>query len=80
MQKCREREMTLIRRNIALLKYYNCLNSLFMITYTSCQVVVSNFFQIKRTTYFCPEVQGQFGINFIGLLLKVYETVRNYQY
>lgn len=77
MQKSREREMLIIRRNVALWKYYNSLIALFMITYTSSQVLVSNFFQVKRKGYFFPEVPGQPGVNLIGLLLKVYETVKN---
>jgi len=48
MRKCRERELGVIRRNVALLKYYNTMICLFMITYTSCQVLASNFFQVRR--------------------------------
>jgi hypothetical protein len=72
--------MLVIKRNVALWKYYNSLIALFMITYTSSQVLVSNFFQVKRKGYFFPEIPGQPGVNLIGLLLKVYETVKNIEY
>jgi hypothetical protein len=81
LQKCREREMVIIKRNVALLKYYNCMITLFMIAYTSSQVIASNFFQIQRKSYFFADaIPNQFGVNFIGLLLKVYATVKNYQF
>lgn len=72
MIKCRERDLAEIRKSVALLKYYNCLISLFMIAYTSSQVLASNFFQVRTRSYFFPEMPNQFGVNFIGLLLKVY--------
>lgn len=80
MRRCRERELSAIRRNVGLLKYYNCLLSLFMITYTACQVVASNFFQIRKQVYPLPQLPDQFGLSLISLLLKVYETAKNYQY
>jgi hypothetical protein len=72
MRRCREREVGVIRRNVALLKYYNCMLSLFMITYTACQVVASNFFQIRRQKYPLPQLPDQFGLSLINLLLTLY--------
>lgn len=74
MAKCREREMAAIRKNVALLKYYNCMVALFMIAYTSSQVLASNFFQPQRRTSCLPnlELPNQFGINFLALLVRAY--------
>lgn len=72
--------MVIIKKNIALLKYYNCLITLFMVTYTSCQVLISNFFQIRKKNCLLPSFPDQFGLNFVGLLIKVYETAQNYRF
>jgi hypothetical protein len=44
-----------------------------MIVYTSSQVIVSNMFQQRRQGF------GQWGTDFIGILLQFYEGIRNYQ-
>lgn len=72
--------MQLIKRNVSLLKYYNCLLTLFMVTYASCQALASNFFQIQRRGSPIQESSSQLGTSLIGLLLKVYEAAKNQQY
>jgi len=70
MERRRQSDLQIINKKIPLLKYYNCLISLFMIAYTSSQIIATNLFQIKSKTY------PRFGIDFLGLLLTIYEGLR----
>ena len=59
-----------MKKSVALLKYYNCLLMLFMMMYTSSQIIASNLFQTKGKSY------PQIGVQFIDSLLKLYQSVK----
>ena len=62
MEEQRQNDLKQIKSSVALHHYYETMMSLFMIIYSSSQIITSNIFDCKKQT------TGLAGLKFIGIL------------
>lgn len=68
IEEQRINDLKIIKGSIPIHHYYESLMSLFMIIYSSSQIITSNIFDCKKQT------TGLSGLKFIGILFELYET------